>query len=164
MADSFFNMDETTRGIIERITVNYDEPRQIPGGHACKVFYDCAQLSPNDLARLAAQAVGHLAEGTFCMAVGIAYSGIFFASAVAGGRHVGILQCDGVVYGPSVKGKKIIVVDDVVYSGAHLLKADQILSAAGASVVGYACVVDRSEGREPPVAKPLWSALKTALQ
>ena len=164
MQSPFANVDETTRAIIERITIRYSEPRAIRGGHTCRVFYDCSLLSPNDLARLAAEAAGHLEESTFGMVVGLAYSGVFLAAAVAGGRQVGILETDGKLYGPPVKGKRLLISDDVVYSGSHLLKADQILTAAGAEVVGYVCIVDRSEGQEPPLAKPLWSALRTALE
>ena len=76
-------MDETGRAIIEGITVRYDKPREIPGGHKVSVFYDTRLLSPNDLARLAAQATGHLDHNAFDVVLGVAYNGIFFAAAVA---------------------------------------------------------------------------------
>jgi len=157
-------MDETTRAIIDRITVTYDKPTKIPAGYLCQVFYDCARLTPNDLARLAAQATGHLPEQTFDLALGLAYSGIYFAAAVAGGREAAILQADGKIYGPGLKGKKVVLVDDVVFSGARLLEAARIAKEHGAEIAGYACIVDRSENKLCTLLdKPLWSAFQAGL-
>lgn len=156
-------MDETTRSIIDRITIVNPEPVRIYSGHVCKVFYDCIQLSPNDLARLAAQATGHLPEGAFDLALGLAYSGIFFAAAVAAGRQVGILQKDALICGPSITGKSIVIVDDVVHSGRHLINAERIAHSAGAKVIGYACIIDRSNGSIGEQNRPLWSAFQTTM-
>ncbi|RMG43173.1 MAG: hypothetical protein D6719_04350 [Candidatus Dadabacteria bacterium] len=157
-------MDATTKAIIEKITISYDQPTKIPGGHMCTVFYDCVQLSPADLARLAAEAVGHLSQSYFDIAVGIAYSGIFFAAAVAGGRKAAILQTDGGICGPSLSGSKVVIVSDVVYTGGELSRAEKIITEHGASVVGYACIIDRSGGKVGSEAKPLWSAFETVLE
>ena len=157
-------MDDTTKSIIDRIIVRYQKPKPVPGGHECSVFYDCAQLSPNDLARLAAAATGHLDHAAFHIAVGIAYNGIFFASAVAGGRQVAILQKDGVVSGPSVKGKKVLLVSDVVCTGSEIKKAEDKILAAGGNVVGYAAIIDRSDGKFGTDKKPFWSAYRTSLE
>ena len=151
-------MNETIASIIDKVTVRYPKPTEIPGGHLCTEFFDCARLSPSDLARLAAQATGDLDEEHFDAVLGLAYSGILFAAAVAGGRQVNILQKDGAIYGPSLKGRKVVIVDDVVASGTHLHNAEAKVREAGASVVGYACVVDRSNGKVGSDSKPLWSA------
>lgn len=156
-------MDDTTKSIIDKITLSLATPKEIPGGYRVKVFYDCVQLSPNDLARLAAQATGHLAEGVFDIAVGIAYSGILFASAVASGQKVSILQIDGKLTGPEVKGKKVIVVDDVVCTGSRVCEAEKIIEQFGGKVVGYACIVDRSCGKFGLPDKPLWSAFQAEM-
>lgn len=157
-------MDDTTRSIIERITVSYSEPQKIPSGHSCKVYYDCASLSPSDLARLAAQATGHLAEGEFDMVLGIAYTGVFFAAAVAGGKPAAILQIDGELFGPSLKGHRILVVDDVLHSGRRMREAAKKAEASGATVVGYACIVDRSSGSVSKSNVPVWSACQTTME
>lgn len=162
MIDTSAGMDETTREIIERITVRFDKPTVIRSGHSCMVYYDCIQLTPSDLARLAAQATGHLPEHAFDLAVGVAYYGIFFAAAVAGGKQVGILQVDGRYCGPAVRGKKVVLVDDVVYSGNGLRRGALILEQLGAQVVGNVCVVDRSEGKHC-LSQPLWSAFQTSM-
>jgi orotate phosphoribosyltransferase len=165
-------MDDTTKRIIERISVSYPTPTRIPTGQVCSVFYDCFQLTPSELARLAADAVGHLDHDTFEMVVGLAYSGILYASAVAGGKRVGILQKDGQIFGPDMRGLRIIVADDVVYRGGRLREATAKIEALGATVVGYACIVDRSggtagqqislgPGRNP---LPLWSAFQTDME
>lgn len=156
-------MDETTRSIIDRITIVNPEPVRIYSGHVCRVFFDCIQLTPNELARLAAQAKGHIPERAFDVAIGIAYSGIFFAAALAGGRQVAILQKDNQLCGPSIDGKSVLIVDDVVHSGRHLFNAERIAEAAGAKVMGYACIVDRSDGKVGTPEKPLFSAYHSAM-
>jgi len=163
-------MDETTKAIVERITITYAKPTRIPSGQVCSKFYDTLQLSPNDLARLAALAMGDNEPPHFDMAVGLAYTGILFASAVAGGRKVGIIQEDGRMFGPDVKGLKIVIVDDVVHLGQRLLKATTCIESEGGTVVGYACIVDRSQNLNTAKAAqhsnlqhPLWSAFQDQL-
>lgn len=157
-------MDETTKNIIARITQKTPTSQVIPSGHSVTVFYDCLSLTPNELARLAADAIGDLPSDFFDVAVGIAYNGISFANAVAGGRQVAILQADKKICGPSIKDKKIIIVDDVAHSGQRLVEAKKLVEAQGAIVIGYACIVDRSEGKIETLDKPLWSAYQTIME
>ena len=156
-------MNETIASIIEKVTVRYAKPTQISGGHLCTEFFDCARLSPSDLARLAASATGDLDENHYDAVSGLAYSGIFFAAAVAGGRQVNILQKDGEIYGPSLKGRKVVIADDVVASGAHLQNAEAKIRSAGATVFGLACGVDRSNGKVGTESMPIWSSHTSAL-
>ncbi|MBX7138380.1 MAG: hypothetical protein K1X83_10375 [Oligoflexia bacterium] len=156
-------MDDTTRALIEKITIRYPEPRPILGGHTSNIFFDCNKLSPNDLARLAAEATGHLDHDAFDIAVGLAYNGIFFAAAVAGGRGIAILQTDGKVFGPDLKAKRIVIASDVVMDGKQIEQAAQLLAKLGAKVVGFACIVDRSGGRVGAPSTPLWSAVQAPL-
>ncbi len=151
-------MDETTREIIERIT---STSGTLPDGRNLQIFYDCDKLTPSELTRLAAQAVGHLPEDAFDIAVGIAYKGILFAAAIAAGRNVSILQADGQLSGPAVAGQKVVLVDDVVSSGDRIIAAERKLESFGAKVVAYCCIVDRSDGKFGTNAKPLFSALQT---
>ena len=156
-------MNETIAAIIAKVIVRYPVPTAVPGGHLTTEFFDCARLSPSDLARLAAHATGDLDEQTFDAVVGIAYSGIFFAAAVAGGRQVNILQKDGQLHGPDLRGRRVMVVDDVIVTGDHLAAAAQKVTTAGAVVVGYACIVDRTGGIVSCPERPLWSAYQSAL-
>jgi orotate phosphoribosyltransferase len=167
------SMDETTKGIIERIAIQFPKPTRIPSGQVCSIFYDCFQLTPNDLARLAAHAVGHLEHDAFDVAVGLAYSGILFAASVAGGRKVAILQKDGRFFGPDLKGQRVVVVDDVVHTGNRVQEAAERVRSEGGDVVGFACLIDRSGGRlaAPPSSGaagghsvPLWFAFQTEME
>jgi len=157
-------MDETTRSVIEKIKVKCDPPMTLPGGGVCRVFFDCARLSTNDCARLAAEATGDLDEHSFDGVVAIAYSGILFGAAVASGKPVSILQADGRLWGNEVKGRTVIVADDVVFTGARMREAAERLKLLGAVVKGFACIIDRSEGKFGSSTLPLWSAYQTAME
>lgn len=157
-------MDETTKASIERITIRFEKPTRIPSGQVATMFYDCYQLAPSELARLAADAIGDLDHEAFDVALGLAYSGILFAAAVAGGRKVAILQKDGKIFGPDLRGKRVVVVDDVVHTGRHVAEAADIVRAEGGVVVGFVCIIDRSSGQlqrpESQLKAPLWSAFQ----
>jgi orotate phosphoribosyltransferase len=162
-------MDETTKSIIERVSIRFPKPSRIPSGQMCSVFFDCFQLTPSDHARLAADAVGHLDHDAFDIVVGVAYSGILYSAAVAGGRKVVILQKDGRFFGPDLKGQRVVVADDVVFSGRHLMDAAEKVQAEGGNVVGFACIIDRSGGRFSgetggELKRPLWSAFQTDME
>lgn len=143
-------MDETTKAIIATITVRG------PAG----VSYECAALCPNDLARMAAEATGDLPEGTFDLVVGMAYRGILFAAAVAGGHQVAIFQHDGSLCGPAVRGRRVVLVDDVFAGPDRFKNAIEIVTAHGGTVVGCACIIDRAEGVTSLGGLPVWSAFQ----
>lgn len=158
-------MDETTREIIKNITIRYQSEQSLPGGHSGCVYYDCPQLTPSQLSRLAASAMWEDEHIEFDVVVGLAYRGIFFASAIAAGKPAAILQADGGVYGPALKDKRVILVDDVIVAGETILKSKAQVEALGARVVALACIIDRSNGisgRE--LGCPLISAFRTILE
>lgn len=158
-------MDETTREIIRGITVRYPEPRKLPGRHSGCVYYDCPRLSPSQLSRLAASALWEDEHIEFDIVVGLAYRGIFFAFALAGGKEAAILQADGGVFGPQLKGQRVIVVDDVIVGGSTMKNSRAQLEAMGAIVVGFACIVDRSNGAaSKELGLPLISSFRTSLE
>jgi orotate phosphoribosyltransferase len=144
-------MDDTTKGIISRIAVPGDPLR-----------WNTAVLNPNELARMAADAVGHLDESIFDVAIGIAYSGVLFAAAVAGGHEVSILQQDGKFWGPSIAGKKVIIVDDQARDLLRLQDGFAKAQAAGGTVVGFAVLIDATAGASGTLPAPLWSAYLNA--
>jgi orotate phosphoribosyltransferase len=153
-------MDETSDGILNRVTIKYVAPREIAPGKTITTFYDCRLLTPNDLARLAAEAVGHLSDHAFDIAVGAAYSGILFAAAVAGGKQVAISQKDGILAGPNVAGRKVMICDDVVSTGEQLQKIAKKVRENGGEVVGFACIVDRLSKDGMLAGLPLYSAFR----
>jgi len=53
---------------------------------------------------------------------------------------------EGLPDGDSLKGKRVVVVEDVTTTGGSAIKAAEAVRAAGAEVVGVVTVVDRQEG------------------
>ena len=158
-------MDETTREIIRSITIRSEAEQALPGGHNGCVYYNCADLTPSQLSRLAASAMWEDEHIEFDIVVGLAYRGIFFASAIAGGKPAAILQADGGIYGPFLDGKRVIIVDDVIVNGSTVSKSKKQIEAMGAKVVALACIIDRSNGLiGKELGAPLISAFRTVLE
>ena len=53
---------------------------------------------------------------------------------------------EGLPDGDSLKGKRVVVVEDVTTTGASAIKAAEAVRAEGAEVVGVVTVIDRQEG------------------
>jgi orotate phosphoribosyltransferase len=53
---------------------------------------------------------------------------------------------EGLPDGDSLKGKRVIIVEDVTTTGASAIKAAEAVRAEGAQVVGVVTVIDRQEG------------------
>ena len=47
----------------------------------------------------------------------------------------------------SVKNKKILIVEDVITTGKSSLECSNIIQKMGGKIVGYACIIDRSNGK-----------------
>lgn len=157
-------MDETSKAIIDGITQLFNPPKQLDNGVWVSKYYNCSELAPNDLARLAALATGSLEDDIFDAVIGVAYSGILFAALLAKSKPVSIYQKDGVFSRASLSGQRVLVVDDVIHSGAHVEKAALAAKQGGNTVIGFACIVDRTVGQclhlpaLSPLPLPIWSA------
>ena len=44
------------------------------------------------------------------------------------------------------KNKKVLIIEDVITTGKSSLECSKLVSSAGAKIVGYACIIDRSKG------------------
>ena len=44
------------------------------------------------------------------------------------------------------KGQKVLIVEDVITTGKSSLECSKLVISAGAKIVGYACIIDRSKG------------------
>lgn len=53
---------------------------------------------------------------------------------------------EGLPDGESLKGKRVVIVEDVTTTGASAIKAAEAVRAEGAEVVGVVTVIDRQEG------------------
>lgn len=55
--------------------------------------------------------------------------------------------------GGEIKGRKLIIVEDVVTSGGQVLISAKDLRAMGAEIIGVVCVIDRQQGGREALAK-----------
>ena len=53
---------------------------------------------------------------------------------------------EGLPDGETLRGKRVVVVEDVTTTGGSAIKAAEVLRAEGAEVVGVVTVIDREEG------------------
>lgn len=60
---------------------------------------------------------------------------------------------EGLVKGETIKGKRVVIVEDVTTTGGSSLKAVEAVRAEGASVVRVLTIVDRLEGAADTFAK-----------
>jgi orotate phosphoribosyltransferase len=59
---------------------------------------------------------------------------------------------EGLPAGDSLKGKRVVIVEDVTTTGGSAIKAAETVRAEGADVVGVVTVVDREEGADAAFA------------
>ena len=45
------------------------------------------------------------------------------------------------------KGNKVLIVEDVITTGQSSLECSKLVSSSNAKIVGYACIIDRSNGQ-----------------
>ena len=57
-------------------------------------------------------------------------------------------------------GERVLLVEDVVTTGGSLREVQEMVTAAGADVVGHAALVDRTRGRDPGFGMPLVSLVR----
>ena len=57
------------------------------------------------------------------------------------------------------KNNKVLIVEDVITTGKSSLECSKLVSSAGAKVVGYACIIDRSKG-ESDIKEKIISQIK----
>ena len=45
------------------------------------------------------------------------------------------------------KGQKVLIIEDVITTGKSSLECSNLVKKAGAEIIGYACLIDRSNGK-----------------
>lgn len=126
------------------------------GRHSDK-YMQCAQLLqyPNYAAILCGELASHFQGDDIDLVIGPALGGILVAYEVA--RHLGVRaifaerEADNKMVlrrGFQVrKGERVLVVEDVVTTGASVNEVTEIVNIEGGQVVGIGMLVDRSRGR-----------------
>lgn len=123
-------MDETSSAILQKLSREGGTPRE-----------RVERLLPNEIARLAAVTVGHLRDDTFDAVCGIAFDGILFSTAIAGGRPIAFFAPDGELHGPSLVGKSVLIAGGALVDSVPLERAVAAIAAQGGKVVGIAAVL-----------------------
>ena len=57
------------------------------------------------------------------------------------------------------KDNKVLIIEDVITTGKSSLECSKLVSSAGAKIVGYACIIDRSKG-ESAIKEKIISQIK----
>ena len=60
----------------------------------------------------------------------------------------------GLMVGESLKGKKVVIIDDVITAGTAIREAVDIIKAQGGELVGIVVAVDRQEKMPQPKGEP----------
>ena len=156
----------------------------LASGRTSSVYVDArvTTMSPDGLAtigplalealareRLTPDSVGGLTLGADPVSYAIAY-----ASALAGRpiraftvrKEAKAHGAGRLIEGPFASGDRVVIIEDVITTGASALRAVEAVRAAGGQVIGILSVVDREEGgreRLAPVGVPV-IALCTAAE
>ena len=57
------------------------------------------------------------------------------------------------------KNNKVLIIEDVITTGKSSLECSKLVSNAGAKIIGYACIIDRSKG-ESVIKEKIISQIK----
>lgn len=125
-------------------------------GAVSNVYFDKYQFeSDPEILRAVAEAMAPMIpEGTELLA-GLEMGGIAVATALS--LHTGIpavfvrktakqYGTAKLAEGPSVEGKRVLIVEDIITSGGQVVLSHADLSALGAIIDHVVCVIDREQG------------------
>lgn len=129
---------------------------RLRSGQTASVYFDKYQLeSDPELLKAVAEAMMSLVPGDTELLAGLELGGIPVATALSlvTGLPVVFVRKTAKKYGtaklaegPSINGKRLLVVEDVVTTGGQVVLSTQQLRERGAFVSTAACVIDREEG------------------
>ncbi|MEV6325984.1 phosphoribosyltransferase family protein [Nocardia sp. NPDC051787] len=136
---------------------------KLPSGEVLEEYFDQYALAADPLLlRDTANALARELPGRTESIIGIALGGVPLAVALSAvtGVRAGFYRPVPKPYGTFrqieadiVSGNRVVLIDDVVRSGAQILRAADVLSETGASVVGVVCLLDRELGGRERLAR-----------
>ncbi|MEW6517362.1 MAG: orotate phosphoribosyltransferase [candidate division FCPU426 bacterium] len=147
---------------------------QLTSGNHSNRYLQCALVTqhPGHAASLADALAGRFKDQDVDVVLGPAVGGIVLAQEVAqalyrqGRRQVRAIFCERVDGRMALRrgfslssGERVLAVEDVVTTGGSVQEAVALAQAAGCTVVGVGCLVDRSSA-PPQLGAPLVSLLK----
>jgi len=141
----------------------------LSSGMHSPTYLQCALVlqDPGRAERLCSELAREFEEANVQTVVGPAIGGIVVAHEVAralGTRALFAERQDGRMTlrrGFTVEaGERILLAEDVVTTGGSLREVQEMVTAAGADVVGVAALVDRTSGRDPGFGMPLVSLVE----
>ncbi len=138
----------------------------LSSGMHSPTYLQCALVlqDPGRAGRLCSELARRFTQSDVRTVIGPAIGGIVVAHEVARALGVKALfaeRQDGRMTlrrGFAVEaGERVLLAEDVVTTGGSLREVQQMVTAAGADVVGVASLVDRTSGRDPGFGMPLVS-------
>lgn len=129
---------------------------RLRSGQATSIYFDKYQFeSDPELLSAVAEAMVDLVPDQTEMLAGLELGGVPVATALslASGLPVVFVRKSAKEYGtaklvegPSIEGKRLLVIEDVVTTGGQVVSSTQQLRERGALVSAAACVIDREQG------------------
>ena len=132
-------------------------------GKTSNVYFDKYQFEarPEILNAIAEQMIPLLPKGIDLLGA-LEMGGIPIATAISlkTGIPVAFLRKEAKEYGtckfaegPAIKGKKLVLIEDVITTGGQVFLTTEMLRKEGAFVDDVLCVIDRSEGKTEKLAE-----------
>lgn len=129
---------------------------RLRSGQIASVYFDKYQFESDPrLLAAVAEAMVNLVPDDIDLLAGLELGGVPVATALslASGLPVVFVRKAAKEYGaaklaegPSISGKRLLVIEDVVTTGGQVVSSTQALRERGALVSAAACVIDREEG------------------
>lgn len=136
---------------------------RLRSGQIASVYFDKYQFeSDPGLLAAVAEAMGDLIPDDIDLLAGLELGGVPVATALSlvSGLPMVFVRKTAKEYGtaklaegPSVEGKRLLVVEDVVTTGGQVVLSTQQLRERGALVNTAVCVIDREEGADAALAE-----------
>lgn len=128
---------------------------ELSSGLHSNQYFQCAKLLQyTDIAEKVGTELAKLITEEVDVVVGPALGGMIIAHEVARAlnkRSIFVERKDGIMClrrGFEIsKGEKVIIIEDVITTAKSALEAAKVIEELGAEIIGYGCIVDRSQGK-----------------